>query len=377
MRFGVGQVGVQLAQADVVGGARRRFGQPLEVHERVAKRRVRLRRGLARARIGRPQRRVRAGRRCAAGFVDALHIGAPRQVLDFQLAGQRRRRQRVHAAFARQLLLAADRRRSEGRVLRAVGRRRLRRPLAAEQRYAVGQLLVRDGVVARQQRSARLERARQVGSRRRWPEHGRVRLVGQHDHEHVPDRRQLRGRGAGRRRCPRLPPCPPPPVPGAEEGGALAGEGALGWLAVLGAAGDSGVASALAGGGSLAGDVVSGVPLVACVAGTTNFSFGRCEAARLYPTCELATLPSSTPKPANTSTSSDDTRGEGSRSSDSPASSAHAGRARGLAEAPPPGAPGSLGGAAGGEESVRRRARRSSSSSRASLQTTRSPQPKQ
>ena len=147
--------------------------------------------------IGLPEGGMGARARLRAGFVDALHVRPPGEVLGGQLPGERLRGGRVHAAVAEHLFVGAGARGRDGGVVGAVGRRFRRRPLAAEQGHLVGQLLVRDRVVADEQLSLLLERPGQVGSRGGRSEHRRVGLVGEHDHEHVLDRRQLRGRGAG------------------------------------------------------------------------------------------------------------------------------------------------------------------------------------
>ena len=63
---------------------------------------------------------------------------------------------------------------------------------------------MRHRVVAHQQRPAPLERLREVVGARGRAEHRRVGLVGEHDHEHVLDRRQLRAGLAGLRAPSRL-----------------------------------------------------------------------------------------------------------------------------------------------------------------------------
>ena len=189
------QVGLQSFEADIVGRTRGRAHDRFEVHERVAKRRIRSRaRGLRGRRIGLRERRMRARALLRAGFIDALHIRAPTQMLGLQLSGERLRRGRVYAASAEHLFVGAGAGRRDRGVVRAVGDRFDGRPLTAQQRDLVGELLVRDPVVARQKLSLVLERLRHVRRRRARAEYRRVGLVGEHYHEHMLDRRQLRRR---------------------------------------------------------------------------------------------------------------------------------------------------------------------------------------
>ena len=101
---------------------------------------------------------MRARARLRSGFVDALHVGPPGEVLGAQLAGERLGGWRVHAAAAEHLFVGADARRRDVGVGRAVGDRLRGRALAAEQGDLVCELLVGDGVVADEQLTLALER---------------------------------------------------------------------------------------------------------------------------------------------------------------------------------------------------------------------------
>ncbi len=111
--------------------------------------------------------------------------------------GERLRRALVHAAVAQYLFIGAHAGWRDFRVCGAVGDGCCGRPLAADQRGLVGQLLVGDRVEADEQLALVLERPGQVRSGGGRPEDRCVGLVGEHDHEHVLQRRELLGRGAG------------------------------------------------------------------------------------------------------------------------------------------------------------------------------------
>src|SRR5207245_9110386 len=100
-------------------------------------------------------------------------LGAPAQVLRFELGSDRLGLSRVHAAVAEHLPGGAGAAGGDGRIGRAVRSRFGGRALTADERDLVGQLLVRDRVVANQQLALLLERLREVGRLRFGAEQGR------------------------------------------------------------------------------------------------------------------------------------------------------------------------------------------------------------